>query len=129
MEFLMILLFSFIFTFVLVSAVMLIADWNVHKRMVEEYAQERGRASYATFLKEFNKYEWSNEISYGSIWKGSLWAKGSNDETYIHASIIKFNNIGMIMKTPIDWLQFLLHMRKNSRKINKPKYEFQWESE
>jgi len=73
-------------------------DYRTHISMVKSSTKEYGKANYNIFFQEFNKCKWDIKR-----YKGSLFDKSTNSE--IHASIIQFNGVGMIMQNPIEYLK------------------------
>jgi hypothetical protein len=102
----MILLLSLSTILILFLSIWMVIEWFVHIEMTKDNSEYYGWANYDRFISEFNKYQWDNEKWYGY----SLWDR--NNDCKIHASIIYFENKGMIMKTPLDWLLVNLHIRK-----------------
>src|SRR5690625_874415 len=73
-----------------------ISDWSIHRDMTTKETKTYGYAKYPDFVREFNKIE--NDLKeYGSA--NSYYKVNGNT---FSASIIEFNNIGMVMRTPWD---------------------------
>ncbi len=77
--------------------VLILSSWKIHIEMTKESTDRHGWANFDIFKKEFDKYKWD----FDSIYKGSVFNRQKGCQ--FHAKIIKFNDIGMIMKTPWDW--------------------------
>ena len=87
-------------------------DYRTHISMVKSSTKEYGKTNYNIFLQEFNKCKWDVKR-----YKGSLFDKSTNSE--IHASIIQFNGIGMIMQNQIEYLKMRFHLYQYLKEINK----------
>jgi len=87
-------------------------DYRTHIDMVKSCTKEYGRANYNIFFQEFNKCKWDVKR-----YKGSLFDKSINSE--IHANIIQFNGVGMIMQNPIEYLKVRFHLYQYLKEINK----------
>ena len=84
-------------------------DWTTHKDMVRDNTETYGYAGYKEFVREFHKVEWS----YREQWGDSLFSQDTfSHEGYYHASIIKFNDRGMIIKNPIEYLRVRKYVKK-----------------
>jgi len=88
------------------------ASYDTHIIMVKKYTNKYGKANYNIFVQEFNKCKWDTER-----WKGSLFDYSTDSE--IHASIIKFNGIGMIMQNPIEYLKMIYYVYQYNKKIKR----------
>jgi hypothetical protein len=68
-----------------------------------------GFSTFKRFLNEFNKYSDKN-IEHRDK---SIFVKDDKQNylVYIHASIIEFNGIGMILN-PVDWWRFCFWIKK-----------------
>lgn len=74
----------------------MLVDWAVHLSMTKGDCRSCGWASYSTFKKYFNRYEWDeNPIIDGSYWNRKIDCK-------YHANIIKFEGMGMLINNPIS---------------------------
>ena len=111
---LMILLFILI-----IGSIILLLDYSIHVSMTKEHSNKFGKANYNIFIQEFNKYEWDTKS-----WSGSLFNHPSNSQ--IHASIIKFNGIGMIMKNPVEYLKMIIYVYKYVKNANDNKTSYVW---
>lgn len=99
--------------------ILLIVDWIIHISQTKCFSKHYGYGSFKDFRKQFQKYNWSND----NVFRYGLWDRENKCE--FHASIVKFNDIGMILKNPIDWLLvriFVFKYVKNNF-IEKP---FDW---
>jgi hypothetical protein len=104
---------EFITCFIFVLLFISVITWGVHITMVKGEGCEYGWGTYEQFKREFDKCNWHNG-SYGEALVD--YDKGG----YIHASIYKFNNKGMIMRDPFSYWATCLYIRKHHR-IIKPK--------
>lgn len=110
----------FVVCLVIITIIAIIC-WGVHISMVKCETSNWGWGSIKNFKKEFNKYtNWSNED-----WGGhSLWDRKSNCK--IHADIVLFNGIGMIMRTPIDYLLMHLFLRCKIKELKGGQLHYNW---
>lgn len=73
------------------------SDYVVHIDMVKQHTEMYEYSSFDEFKNQFNKQSWDTLNSDDLI---SL-----NHRSRIYAGIIEFNNIGMIMENPIEYLK------------------------
>lgn len=95
-------------------SLILIVGWLTHISMVQGETDIKcyGWATFGKFLEQFHKYNWDNEN-----WRGySLWDRKNYCE--IHANIVYFEKIGMIMRTPIDYFMMVFYIRKYFKENN-----------
>lgn len=94
-------------------------SWLTHISMTNDDTSKTGWASYTTFKKWFNKYEWQENVLYSdSLWNRELDCK-------IHASIIKFEGIGMKINNPLSYILVKLYVRKYIKSMGKNRrYDF-----
>jgi hypothetical protein len=99
MDFLIyILLFVIIFILYLFLSSYGIVSWDAHEFMTKKYSDKYIYSSYKTFKETFLKYEW-DFCSEGDFSVGLI------NEQYnclIQNNIIKFDGIGMIMRSRIE---------------------------
>lgn len=106
--------FLFILIFVAVVGVTsFIIDWIVHIEMNEDRGKPYNWCTFKTFMKEFSKYENHPDLyveKWGDI---SIFLDGADWEPIVklHASIIEFNGICMILY-PHSWLQYRIWKEK-----------------
>jgi len=105
---------SFISVIPIVIGLVIWASYDTHIAMVKRHTNKYGKANYNIFVQEFNKCKWETES-----FKGSLFDKSTDSE--IHASIIKFNGIGMIMQDFVEYLKmrYCLYRYLKNTKIDK----------
>lgn len=84
-----------------------IGDWLVHVSQVKDSSSVYGWGNYQKFIREFEKCEWDNE---DGEYKYSMWDRERGAK--FHASIIEFNNIGMIINNPIDYVRVDMYVKK-----------------
>ncbi len=113
----MILLLAFLFVVLIASVTV---SWYIHILQVKTFCEKYGRASYKSFIREFNKYNWKDDIFSKSLFD-------RDNKSIFHASIIQFNNIGMIMRNPIDWCLVCLYVYNYGKNIEKKKEIYNWE--
>jgi len=95
-----------------IGSIILLIDYGVHISQVKDHTERYGKSSNNIFIQEFNKCEWDN-----SRWKGSLFDYSRDSQ--IHAGIIKFNGIGMIMQNPIEYLKMLYFVNQYKTKAKR----------
>lgn len=76
----------------------------------DSYKYSNGWGNYKKFKKEFNKYEWDLDNTFTD----SLFNYSQGG--YLHASIYRFDNKGMIMIDPISYLLSVIYINKYIRK-------------
>lgn len=79
--------------------------WQVHKSQVKNHCHTYGYANYQKFIEEMNKHKWEQRG-----WKDSLFDYQNKSE--IHASVFKFEDKGMIMRTPVDYFRASVFIKK-----------------
>jgi hypothetical protein len=97
--------------------------WGVHISMIRNDGCAYGWATYSKFKREFNKYTWNFDY----IFTDSLF--NYPEGGYLHASIYRFNNKGMIMRDPVSYLLSALYIRnyiKRNYKIPNKKNVVEW---
>lgn len=95
--------------------------YSCHVEQVKDYCDEFGYGNWNDFMSEFAKVEWTrNSRNRDSFW-GDKWQ--SLGDTYIHASIIKFNKKGMILDY-WSFIKFEIFLRRN--KYPKAKATVNW---
>jgi len=104
-----------LFIFVL-AALMCWINFIIHKSMTRENSKKQAVGTYWDFLYQFNQQEWEND----NVWESSFFNR-ETDSKY-HASIIKFNGVGMIMKNTlhyflVGWYIFRLTQAKKREKV------------
>jgi len=98
-------------------------EWSSHIDIVKSYTEKYGWSSFKTFKKNFDATEWTdmdNDKYYVSRYLNkNLISKTSQ-------YIFKFNNIGMIMKTPLAFFRARRYIIKYKKAMNK-KELYKWE--
>ncbi len=107
---------------IIISAILLfsitifLVFYSTHISMNKNREYIYGYANFKTFLKEFNKKTWIREAR----WPYSYFTK-EYDSNKIHASIIQFDNKGMILY-PLSYIRFsiwnYLNRYKKSNTMN-----------
>lgn len=113
----MILLISFVvFTgFALAMAfIFFCISWTVHRDMVKTTCKQWDYADFNAFVIEFEETEWEKQVRDNE----SLFNR--NEQSQIHASIIKFRGKGMVLY-PWSWFRFKLFERKHVYKQTRVK--------
>jgi len=72
--------------------------WAAHKEMTTRHTHKWDYGTFETFKQEFAKRKWNHEG-----WPKSLFDYSTKSQ--IHASIIQFNDKGMVLSWP-DYLRF-----------------------
>lgn len=109
-----------------VVVVYLAAFWGTHLSMVENHSDKWAWGNFDDFLANFAKKKWEQH----GVWMQS-WFLPYGDKEYdnweIHASIIKFDGIGMKLE-PLSYLLFLIWAYKNrwDKKSTTKKIQHQW---
>ncbi len=99
------------FATLVVSTVVPLILWVVHISMTKEdvHSKSWGWGSYSLFLREFNKMkDWRSESWGYSLFCGN----GYPRDGYLHASVIRFNQTGMVIRDPISYLRVQLFIRR-----------------
>lgn len=111
------------------GVIWLIIDWLVHISMVRDSCHTYGWAGFKKFREHFDKTEWvyENDI-YG---EGLFGVTGRYQKDKYFASIIKFDDIGMIINNPISSLLVKLYVKgyiqkNHSREVGKKKKNYKW---
>jgi hypothetical protein len=123
----MILVAFLIVTFIVVN-VLFWVSYFIHISMVKmETPEKYANGTFPQFMGEFAKRSWDRKPK----WRYSYF--GIGDEwyiNYIHADIIKFDNVGMIFN-PLSYLQFKVWAWKSALpKINHSReYKDYWNKE
>lgn len=100
----------FFVIFIFISAFLLI-EWSVHISMTKEDSKKYGWGNYKKFIREFNKYNWDDKgWNIGKPHNPSFWDR--ENKCKLHADIIKFNDIGMVINNPIDLQRVKKHMKQ-----------------
>ncbi len=72
-----------------------IASWTTHKEMTIEYSDTYKIGNFDDFIREFNAYEeW---VVLEHFPKSKFGKVGAYNKYEIHANIIKFNGVGMVL--------------------------------
>lgn len=111
---------TFTATVLIVGGMITYVEYGTHIDQVKQFTKPYGKASYNAFVEEFEKHSWQQS----NVFKNSLFDYPNNSE--IHASIIKFNGVGMIMKSPIEYWKMWYYMRQYFKNKNIVK-EYIWE--
>lgn len=109
---------------VVITSILLVyfMAWIVHYTMCTDACSQYEYATFKQFMNTFNECEGS--FKYDKSFPNSIFIEKQNnkykDECFIHASIIKFDNKGMIIK-PYEYWKFLLwkHQYLKDYKPNK----------
>lgn len=106
--------------FLMVFLGFLCIPWLTHREMTKDYTSQYGVGSYKDFVRQFKKVKWTR--SRYNI-KSSIFSEDQTDS--YHASVIKFNGRGMIIKDPVSYAFVVLYVRKyikttfeDKRKVN-----------
>ena len=105
---------------ILLTALILISmvpwiDYGVHISQVKKLTKEYGKGDYKTFIKEFEKVDWQlGECDKKSL----LYFSNGSITSMICAGLIKFNEVGMIMKTPIDYWKMCSFLKKYFKNLD-----------
>ncbi len=95
---------------VLWISLMIIVSWVLHLGMTRNLnlcPMGYGTASFGRFRREFCQYEW------GYSGRGLVAIRHENTTTIeIGHGIVKFGNVGMAMRTPIDYIRLYLFVKR-----------------
>jgi hypothetical protein len=107
---------------ILLSAFLVIffASWDIHRDMTISNTDSWGYATFKVFKVFFDKFDWDRDISYPESYFGK---EDDYNKNKIHASIIKFNNKGMVLY-PWSYIRFSYWLKKNS--YSKRKHKSNW---
>ena len=123
----MILLAITLFIITVILLILFLVPWIVHLDMSkgERDCEAIGYGNFNTFIKEFNKINWEFDCEF----EKSLFLR--KEKSKIHATIFKFNNKVMIMRSPVDYhraeryaKQYIKNNFSHKSKINK---NYKWE--
>jgi len=90
-------------------------EWLVHRAMTKEKDSlvGIGVANYKQFITEFEKVRDEMEyIGNGNGFGGKAYSYKTGRKHYYYASIIYFNHIGMLMRTPWDFFMVERYTKK-----------------
>jgi len=104
---------------VIMGSSFILFDYGSHISMVKS-RKKYGRASYKIFMEEFYRCDWKQD----TFFKKSLFDRETDSQ--LHAYIIEFDGIGMIMKNPIEYCKMRLFVRSYLKTLNHVK-EYIWE--
>jgi hypothetical protein len=79
-------------------------NYSVYWDMTTDHCNRLARGSYSEFLREFTAREWARDQSFPK----SYFGQGSR----IHAAIIEFDGVGMLLG-PIDAFRVKLFLRRH----------------
>ena len=111
----------------IISAIILInlylflvfVPYHCHVDMVKSHTHEYGYSDFNHFKKEFDKYNWRTEGLESSLFD-------SANNCQIHADIIEFNDVGMIMKNQIEYIRVKMFIWNYLRALDKNKPLHEW---
>jgi hypothetical protein len=111
-------LIAFAIIVVLIPLIIFLIDeyisYSTHVYMVRRHSVRFGYGSFEQFKEQFFKIDsWTSQ----SKFDGSFFSDKTDSE--YHADIICFNNIGMIMNTPLDWFLVKRFMKKFNKEYTK----------
>ena len=107
------------------SIMVILINWTTHISMTKQFTSQYGYANYSIFLKEFNKIQnWDTDTYHKNIYKQH---KTYRSDTY-SIGILQFNNKGMVMATPWDYLMMEWHFM-NLKKQEEQQKLINWYSE
>lgn len=102
--------------------------WVVHILQTKKYSLGYGWGGYRKFKERFRQTNWER-----IRWEGIKQYEVSSSENFhtIHEvadGVIKFYNVGMVMRTPIDYLLATHYAHKYIRKCLRPQYiKYKWQ--
>jgi len=119
-------LFIILGIIILGSLVLYWADWFTHIHMVKGICPTYGWTSYKIFKEKFDATDWDKiDLKYSTgVFKED---KDLHVVSKVFSNIIIFNDIGMIMRTPIEYAKAKLYTRKYIKKYYvKPVSKHRW---
>ena len=114
-------------TVVIIAEILM--DWKIDNDMTKRKCMRYGRANYKQFLSEFNKRHWK----IGTLRSIECIDDEKSEDVYPASfifpagGIIRFNNIGMLMKNPVSHIK-MIRFVKNYTKSN-INNKFNWPKE
>lgn len=81
----------------------ILLNWITHLEMVNKDCDVYGWGSYKKFKEQFDKIEWECNYYFNSVFVYHRNYHRNKLESKCHANIFKFRNIGMKMRTPLDY--------------------------
>lgn len=93
--------------------------WETHKVMIEKSTDYYGKGCWNVFEENFKKRKWLRDRKYPE----SIFDHSTNSQ--IHASIIQFDGIGMLLNKR-DYKKFLKFMKEEIKNIPFEKELFNW---
>jgi hypothetical protein len=105
---------------VLWAVYFLIVPVLTHRDMTRTSTNYTVNRTYKDFVKAFHRFNWS---THG--WKGSLFDDENNAK--IHASIIMFSGVGMVLNNPIDYYRAKRYVRAYIKRLDQSSITAPWE--
>lgn len=87
-------------------------DSSTHKSMTVDHSIEWNYGTFEKFMQEFNMREWKRSDNYDESFFGEFDYKKSRFPSQIHASIICFDDKGMVLRGK-DWKKFKQFLADN----------------
>ena len=92
----------------------IVGKWVRHIYAVRSSTVDWGWAGYRKFKEEFRKYNYGNRAKYGYLYKTHKFSFfNDSNGCYIHKGVIRFNNIGMCLRTPLGYLLVVIFLYRN----------------
>jgi hypothetical protein len=76
-------------------------NWEVHRKMTTDDTEKHGDGTFDNFIQQFTNHNWLRSERH----KDSLFTL--DHKGWIHAGIIKFDGVGMTMKTFEDYVKVM----------------------
>ena len=119
----MIILIFFGLVFVLILIFACLIPYSTHFDMTREGQEKYALGTFKDFLAEYKKRNWRQDSSF----ENSHFSIEGHKDGYIHASIIRFGGVGMVLY-PWSWIRFKIWENINCFKEKKPEYVGKWQS-
>lgn len=123
----LIILTLFTVAFLVACSIFLYVEWGSHVEMVKEHCSTWEWGTFAQFEREYAKVEWEERDPDFPESHFGLWLNLSHRDE-IHANIIKFGDVGMILK-PWDYFLFKLWEKKHTYRKEDRQVYGHWDKE
>lgn len=120
-------IYEFIVAIIWVFIGLLLVNWIAHISMTigDCKGGNWGWGNYWKFKREFRKLKWRKMDNYRSLVSNNQELVHLYDG-YLHANIVKFRGIGMVINNPISYLLVTVFIRKEVRKRDLNNVRYKW---
>jgi len=116
-------IFVVMFVLLFIVGMLFFIFWLTHLDMVKIRSESYGFGSFKKFKEQFQKYQWKPQERFQTSLFGTN--HSCSCETKIHASIIKFEGVGMLLY-PWDYFRVVMFVRKFIKTNYPPKTKHKW---